>query len=122
MCIRDRSVPESYYTETVAKYRRRRDVLVEGLKKIPNIKVSVPRGAFYCIIQLPISNSENFAKWLLESFSDNNETVMVAPAAGFYSSLNAGRNQIRIAYVLKEEDLKRSAEILGLALKEYLAK
>jgi len=115
------SVHEEYYTEVVAEYKQRRDTLIEGLKKIPNIKVSVPRGAFYCMVELPIDNSEDFAKWMLESFSNNNQTVMVAPALGFYSSLNAGRNQIRIAYVLNKTDLKRATEILGIALKEYLS-
>lgn len=114
------SVPEEYYTEIVAEYKLRRDTLIEGLKKIPNIKVSVPRGAFYCMVELPIHNSEHFAQWMLEDFSDNNQTIMVAPALGFYSSLNAGRNQIRIAFVLKNEDLKRATEILGLALNAYL--
>ena len=115
-------VPESYYTEVVEEYKSRRDTLIEGLKKIPGLKVSVPQGAFYCMVQLPVENSEDFAKWMLEEFSDNNQTVMVAPAAGFYSSLNAGRNQIRIAYVLNKENLKRATEILGLALKAYLEK
>lgn len=114
------SVPEEYYTEMVAEYKSRRDTLIEGLKLIPNIKVSVPRGAFYCMVELPIHNSEHFAQWMLENFSDNNQTIMVAPALGFYSSLNAGRNQIRIAFVLKNEDLKRATEILGLALNAYL--
>ena len=114
------SVPEEYYSEVVEEYKSRRDTLVKGLKKIPNIKVSVPRGAFYCMVELPIHNSEHFAQWMLEHFSDNNQTIMVAPALGFYSSLNAGRNQIRIAYVLKKEDLERATEILGLALNAYL--
>ena len=113
-------VPESYYKNVVQEYKSRRDTLVEGLKKIPGLKVAVPRGAFYCMVQLPVENSEDFARWMLEEFSDNNETVMVAPAAGFYSSLNAGRNQIRIAYVLNKENLKRATEILGLALEAYL--
>ncbi len=113
-------VDESYYTEVVAEYKLRRDTLIEGLKKIPNIKVSVPKGAFYCIVELPVQDSEKFAQWMLEDFSDNNETVMVAPADGFYSSLNAGKNQIRIAYVLNTENLKRATEILALALEAYL--
>lgn len=116
------SVHEDYYSEVVAEYKSRRDTLINGLQKIPNIKVSIPRGAFYCMVELPVDNSEDFAQWMLESFSDNKQTVMVAPAAGFYSSLNAGRNQIRIAYVLKKENLKRATEILGLALKAYLAR
>lgn len=114
------SVPNSYYKNVVSEYKKRRDVLVNGLREIPNVKVAEPRGAFYCIAELPVKNSEDFAQWLLECFSDNNQTVMVAPAAGFYSSLNAGKNQIRLAYVLNVDDLKRATKILGLALKTYL--
>lgn len=113
-------VEETYYKEVVAEYKLRRDTLISGLKKIPNIKVSIPKGAFYCMVELPIENSEKFAQWMLEEFSDQGETVMVAPAAGFYSSLNAGKNQIRIAYVLNTKDLKRATEILALALEAYL--
>jgi len=114
------SVPDSYYNEVVEEYKSRRDTLVEGLNQIPNIKFSVPRGAFYCIVELPIENSEDFAIWMLEKFEDQNETIMVAPAAGFYSSVSAGRNQIRIAYVLNKSDLKRATEILKIALEQYL--
>ncbi len=114
-------VDESYYTEVVEKYRLRRDALIDGLKLIPNIKFSVPRGAFYCMVELPVDDAEDFAKWMLESYSHNNETVMVAPASGFYSSF-AGINQIRIAFVLNKRDLKRATEILKLALEAYLNK
>jgi len=112
-------VDESYYAEVVEKYKLRRDELIKGLKLIPNIKVSVPRGAFYCMVELPVDDAEDFARWMLESFSDNNETVMVAPASGFYSSY-AGKSQIRIAYVLNKKDLKRATEILKLAIEAYL--
>ena len=114
------SVPDTYYNEVVEEYKSRRDTLVEGLNQIPNIKFSIPRGAFYCIVELPIENSEDFAIWMLEKFEDQNETIMVAPAAGFYSSVSAGRNQIRIAYVLNKSDLKRATEILKIALEQYL--
>ena len=114
-------VDENYYTEVVSKYKLRRDTLIDGLKLIPNIKVSVPRGAFYCMVELPVDDAEDFAEWMLDSFSDNNETVMVAPASGFYSSY-AGLNQIRIAFVLNTKDLKRATEILKLALEAYLNK
>jgi len=113
------SVEESYYSDVVREYRLRRDTLIEGLKLIPNIKVSVPRGAFYCMVELPVDDAEDFARWMLEEFSDNNETVMVAPASGFYSSY-AGNSQIRIAFVLNQKDLKRATEILKLALEAYL--
>jgi len=114
-------VQENYYTEVVAEYKSRRDTLINGLKLIPNIKVSIPRGAFYCMVELPIDNAEKFAQWMLEDFSDANETVMVAPASGFYSSY-AGDSQIRIAYVLNKKDLKRATEILKLALEAYLSR
>ncbi|AXT53127.1 pyridoxal phosphate-dependent aminotransferase [Aquimarina sp. BL5] len=111
--------PESYYIETVAKYKARRDTLVEGLRQIPGIKVAMPSGAFYCIAELPIKDADHFAKWLLEEFHVNNETLMLAPASGFYSSPNVGLNQVRIAYVLNRRDLKKAINILKLALEKY---
>jgi len=111
--------PESYYTETVEKYKTRRDTLVAGLKEIPGVKVAKPTGAFYCIAELPIKNADNFAKWLLDEFHVDNETVMLAPAAGFYSSPNEGLNQVRIAYVLNKRDLKKAVNIIKLALETY---
>jgi len=111
--------PESYYIETVAKYKTRRDTLVEGLRQIPGVKVAVPNGAFYCIAELPITDADHFAKWLLDAFHVNNETVMLAPASGFYSSPNEGLNQVRIAYVLNRRDLKKAINILKLALEKY---
>ncbi len=111
--------PESYYKETVAKYKLRRDTLVSGLKEIPGVKVSVPKGAFYCIAELPIKNADHFAKWLLDKFDLDNETVMLAPASGFYSSPNVGENQVRIAYVLNRRDLRKAVNILKFALEKY---
>jgi len=111
--------PESYYTETVAKYKTRRDTLVEGLRQIPGVKVAMPNGAFYCIAELPITDADHFAKWLLDEYHVNNETVMLAPASGFYSSPNEGLNQVRIAYVLNRRDLKKAINILKLALENY---
>lgn len=113
--------PDSYFEEVIGEYSSRRNTLIEGLEQIEGVKVARPMGAFYCIAELPLDDAEDFAKWLLESFHLDNETVMVAPAAGFYSTPNTGLNQVRIAYVLKEEDLKRSIEILRAALKEYKA-
>ena len=110
---------QEYFDEVIEEYTSRRNILVEGLEKIDGVKVAKPKGAFYCIAELPIKDAEDFAKWLLESFELDNETVMVAPAAGFYSSPNTGLNQVRIAYVLKKENLLRSIEILTAALKEY---
>ena len=87
--------------------------------KIPGVKVGVPKGAFYCIAELPVKNSDAFAQWLLEEFDVNGETIMVAPAAGFYSSPGVGLNQIRIAYVLNKESLIKAVEILKMALEQY---
>ncbi len=88
-------------------------------KKIEGIKVGTPKGAFYCIVELPVKNTDHFAQWLLEDFDVEGETIMVAPAAGFYSSPNVGLNQIRIAYVLNKESLIKSVHILKEALKVY---
>jgi aspartate aminotransferase len=111
--------PQSYFNEVIVEYKDRRNTLVEHLQTIPGVKVGKPKGAFYCIVELPVKNSDDFAQWLLEEFDYNGETIMVAPAAGFYSTKGVGLNQIRIAYVLKKEDLIKSVEILKLALKEY---
>ena len=113
------STPDSYFKEVINEYVGRRDTLIGELKKIDGVKVAKPNGAFYCIVELPIKNSDDFARWLLEHFSFENQTVMVAPAAGFYSTPNVGLNQIRIAYVLKEESLIKAVKIIGEALKVY---
>ncbi|MDY8134240.1 pyridoxal phosphate-dependent aminotransferase [Aquimarina sp. 2201CG5-10] len=111
--------PESYYQETIAKYKARRDTLVSGLKEIPGVKVSTPNGAFYCIAELPIDDADHFSQWLLDKFDLNKQTVMLAPASGFYSSPNEGKNQVRIAYVLNRRDLKQAVNILKIALEKY---
>lgn len=111
--------PQSYFDEVIDEYVSRRNTLVSGLKKIEGVKVANPKGAFYCIAELPVEDADEFARWLLESFDHEGETIMVAPAAGFYSTPNTGKNQVRIAYVLKEKDLQRSVEILEIALKKY---
>lgn len=113
--------PQSYFDDVIDEYVSRRNTLIEGLQTIEGVKVAKPKGAFYCIAELPVNNTDDFAQWLLEKFSLNNETIMVAPAAGFYSSDGLGKNQVRIAYVLKEEDLKAAINILREALKEYNA-
>ncbi len=114
--------PKSYFDEVISEYRERRDTLVEEMSKIEGVKIGKPKGAFYCIAQLPIDNADDFAQWLLESYDLNGETVMVAPAAGFYSTPNVGLNEVRIAYVLKKEDLIKSVHILKEALKAYNSK
>ncbi len=111
--------PQSYFDEVIEEYTSRRNILVKGLEAIEGVRVATPKGAFYCIAELPVENADDFARWLLEDFQHNNETVMVAPAAGFYSTPNTGLNQVRIAYVLKKEDLERAIEILKFALREY---
>ncbi len=111
--------PQSYFDDVKEEYVERRNILVEALEKIEGVKVGRPQGAFYCIAELPIENSDDFAQWLLEEFRVNGETVMVAPAAGFYASEGLGLNQIRIAYVLDKDSLKRAVNILNEALKTY---
>ncbi|HOZ75164.1 MAG TPA: pyridoxal phosphate-dependent aminotransferase [Flavobacterium sp.] len=111
--------PQSYFDEVISEYRERRDTLIAELNKIDGVKVATPKGAFYCIAKLPIDNADNFAQWLLESYDLNGETVMVAPAAGFYSTPGVGLNEVRIAYVLKKEDLIRSVAILKDAIAVY---
>lgn len=113
---------QSYFDEVITEYRDRRDTLVDELNKIEGVKVSKPKGAFYCIAQLPIDNADTFAQWMLESYDLNKETVMVAPAAGFYSTPGVGLNEVRIAYVLKKSDLIRSVEILKDAISVYNSK
>jgi aspartate aminotransferase len=111
--------PQSYFDNVIEEYVGRRDALVKALSKIDGVRVAKPRGAFYCIVELPVEDAEDFAKWMLESFDLDGETVMVAPAAGFYSTPNTGMNQVRIAYVLKKENLLRAVDILKAGLKKY---
>lgn len=111
--------PQEYFDEVIKEYTHRRNILIDGLEKIEGVKVAKPKGAFYCIAELPVADADDFARWLLESFELDNETIMVAPAAGFYSTPNTGLNQVRIAYVLKTKDLERAILILDAALKEY---
>ena len=111
--------PASYFKAVRDEYIHRRDVLIEGLQQMPGVIAPRPMGAFYAAVQLPVDDSEKFAKWLLEEFNYNGETVMVAPMAGFYATPGLGRNQIRLAYVLKEEDLKHALVCLEKALETY---
>jgi aspartate aminotransferase len=113
--------PQSYFDAVKKEYVARRDLLLTELAKIEGVHVARPSGAFYCIVALPIADAEDFAQWLLEEFRVSNETVMVAPAGGFYATPNMGKNQIRIAYVLDQETLKRAVAILREALKSYKA-
>ena len=111
--------PQSYFDDVIEEYVDRRNTLIKELQSIEGVKVAKPKGAFYCIAELPIKDADDFSQWLLEKFSLNGETVMVAPAAGFYSTKGLGENQVRIAYVLKKEDLIASVNILKQALIQY---
>jgi aspartate aminotransferase len=111
--------PQSYFDAVITEYKERRDVLIAALQKIEGVTVATPKGAFYCIAKLPVDNADTFAQWLLESYDYKGETVMVAPAAGFYSTPNIGLDEVRIAYVLKKEDLIQAVTILKEALDVY---
>ena len=113
------STPKEYFENVINEYVSRRDLLVEGLNKIDGVICPKPKGAFYAIAQLPVDNAEKFAQWLLEDFDYNNETLMVAPAAGFYSTKGEGHNQVRIAYVLNKDSLNKAIKCLEVALKLY---
>jgi len=116
------NTPDSYFSEVIEEYVERRNVLIEGLNKIDGVICPKPTGAFYCIAQLPVDDAEKFAQWLLEEYSWNNKTIMVAPAQGFYSTPEIGKQQIRIAYVLNTTDLKDAIKVLDGALKVYPGK
>ena len=111
--------PQVYFDKVIEEYVERRDTLITELKKIEGVKVANPKGAFYCVAELPVIDTDHFARWILEEFHHNNETVMVAPASGFYSSEGEGKNQVRMAYVLNKKDLVRCVEILKFALASY---
>lgn len=112
------SLGDEYMRGVVEEYHARRDVLYDGLTSIRGLELCRPEGAFYCMPKLPIANAEHFASWLLSEFEHEGETVMVAPAAGFYAS-PSGRNEVRIAYVLRQDDLRRAVELLRIALERY---
>ncbi len=113
--------PQSYFDDVISEYRVRRDTLINELQKIEGVLVTTPKAAFYCIVQLPVDNTEDFCQWILEKYDLNGETVMMAPAAGFYSTSGVGLNQVRIAYVLNKEDLIRAVAILKDAIQVYNA-
>ena len=113
------SVPSDYFNVTREEYKRRRDTVVEGLKKIPGVVCECPKGAFYLMAKLPVDNADTFQQWLLTDFSDNGETVMFAPGESFYATPGRGADEIRIAYVLKEEDLRRAVDLLAKGIEAY---
>ena len=108
-----------YFAGVAAEYQQRRDVLFDGLTRIPGVFLRKPEGAFYFVARLPVGDAEDFARWLLSDFAHRGATVMVAPAAGFYATPGAGRNEVRIAYVLKRQDLERAVEVLAEGLAAY---
>lgn len=114
--------PSEYYRDVYEEYVERRNCLVDGLNRIPGVYSPIPMGAFYTVAQLPIDDAEDFCRWCLEEFDYEGETIMMAPAAGFYTTPGAGVNQVRIAYVLKRDDLERALLILKKALEEYTKK
>jgi aspartate aminotransferase len=111
--------PDGYFKEVNREYTARRNYMVEALNKIPGVYCPKPKGAFYTVVKLPVDDSDKFARWLLEEFDYKNQTVMVAPASGFYSTPGYGKNEVRIAYVLKIDDLKNAMMILEEALMVY---
>ncbi|SKA76658.1 aspartate aminotransferase [Clostridium sp. USBA 49] len=114
------NTPRSYFNEVKAEYETRRNIMYNNLSKIPGVVCKKPSGAFYIIVKLPIQDAEDFAKWLLTDFSYNNETIMVAPAEGFYASKELGKDKIRLSYCINCEDLKKAINILSLGLEKYL--
>ena len=111
--------PRSYSTEVYEEYIERRKCLIDGLNRIPGVYSPIPMGAFYTVARLPVDNSDDFCAWCLSDFEYEGETIMMAPASGFYSEPGYGHNEVRIAYVLKKEDLQRALMILGKALEAY---
>jgi len=110
---------KKYFDNVINEYDKRRQILVTELNKIRGIKCPMPKGAFYCIAELPVKNAESFCQWLLEEFSFQNTTVMLAPANGFYSEKNTVSNQVRIAYVLEIKKLLLAVKIIRKALQAY---
>ncbi len=114
-----RNLPADYTQNVIAEYQTRRDILFEGLSSIPGVFLTRPEGAFYCVARLPVRDAEDFAEWLLLDFQHDGATIMIAPASGFYATPGLGMNEVRIAYVLGEESLRKSIEVLRAGLGEY---
>lgn len=114
--------PDSYFKDVYKEYIARRDFMVDALNKMPGVKCPKPKGAFYTVVHLPVDDADIFAEWILSNFEYKNQTVMMAPASGFYSTPGLGKQEVRIAYVLKIEDLKHAMETLAVALKAYPGK
>jgi len=113
------NTPKEYFDEVYEEYIQRRNFMVEALNKMDGVYCPLPKGAFYTVVKLPVDDTDKFAQWMLEEFEYNNQTVMVAPASGFYSTPGKGKQEVRIAYVLNKEDLKNAMETLEQAIKAY---
>ncbi|MBQ2458728.1 MAG: aminotransferase class I/II-fold pyridoxal phosphate-dependent enzyme, partial [Bacteroidaceae bacterium] len=111
--------PQEYGREVYDEYVERRKCLIDGLNRIPGVYSPIPMGAFYTVAKLPVDDAERFCEWCLKDFNYEGETIMMAPAAGFYTTPGAGKDQVRLAYVLKKEDLNRALFILRKALEAY---
>lgn len=116
------SVGSEYFAAVRDEYKKRRDTCMAGLKKIPGVVCECPKGAFYIMAKLPVDNTDTFQQWLLEHFEDHGDTVMFAPGEGFYATPGKGRDEVRLAYVLKQADLERAMELLALGIKAYNAR
>jgi aspartate aminotransferase len=116
------ATPSSYFTDVVSRYVSRRDALVEGLQAIDGVVCTSPGGAFYCVVRLPIDSSDVFCQWMLEHFDLDGDTVMMAPASGFYATQGAGQDEVRIAYVLEEPLIRRATQVLAKGLAAYLVR
>ena len=112
-------LPDNYFNTTKAEYKLRRDTIVERLNAMPGVFCPNPGGAFYAMARLPIDDSDEFCQWLLESFQHTGSTVMLAPATGFYSTVGAGKNEVRLAYVLNVSSINSAMDCLAEALKIY---
>jgi aspartate aminotransferase len=111
--------PQSYFDDVVSEYVARRNIMVDGLNSIPGVFCPKPSGAFYCVAKFPVDDAEKFCQWLLEDFEHEGQTVMMAPANGFYSTPGAGKQEARIAYVLNQDSLHKAVECLRVALQVY---
>src|SRR5690606_1105739 len=111
--------PQAYFDEVIAEYRARRDLLVDGLNTIPGVVCPKPKGAFYCVAELPVDDADKFCQWMLEHFAHDGHTVMMAPCSGFYADPATGRKQVRLAYVLEQDLLRKAVECLRVALEQY---
>lgn len=111
-----------YFSAVRDEYHKRRDTCMEGLSKIPGVVCECPKGAFYIMAKLPVDDTDKFQTWLLEEFQDNGETIMFAPGEGFYGTPGKGRDEVRLAYILKQEDLRRAMEVLAHGIEAYNAR